>query len=239
MRQMRQDITEHMDKIYKEQMERTMRQQSEMLLSTVRRSPRLASKVPPSASQGPGDRILAEDSDNSLEETVVSGPAFAKGRDRVRAAQENSENPEPPAAKTPQLRMRKTPLRDVTNNAKRDHLRKVEQTASPELKKPGDTACVGNVTPKKSVEEMAAALGIDADSPSLMFSSRRPSRLPPVASPNGTILQAPPQASAAKRSVRRTTMMHKEIRMSTAGLEGLRRSKRCVFEHLVTQCGHR
>ncbi len=35
--------------------------------------------------------------------------------------------------KTPKLRIRQTPLRDITNR-KQDHLRKVEATASPVLK---------------------------------------------------------------------------------------------------------
>lgn len=69
-------------------------------------------------------------------------------------------------------------------------------------------------------------MGIDMDSPSLVFSARRPSRILPEASPNGTISAAPP----TKRSVRRTTMMQGEIRASMAPLglsgDGLRRSKR-------------
>ncbi len=78
-------------------------------------------------------------------------------------------------------------------------------------------------TPVKSVEEMAAVLGLNMDSPTFCFSSTKRNLVG--------------QAGATKpRSSRRTTMVPKELKQSLVsgasnGTMGLRRSARCVEYH--------
>ncbi len=82
MRQMSHDLQEKMQEVVKEQLEKTILQQKDFILNSVRRSPRLA--------EARSRIILAEDSgslDSINDDTIVSGPAFIAGRENARQAQ--------------------------------------------------------------------------------------------------------------------------------------------------------
>ena len=130
MRSLKDDLKKHIEDTIKGQLEASIlmtakkaKRTPRKTSSPVRRSPRLKSKSD------------EEEEEEDFEETIISGAAFARVRNNMREAAGA---------------VVRNALGDVTNNAKVEHKKKVEEAASPVLNKKEEGGDKENPAPPKT-----------------------------------------------------------------------------------------
>lgn len=193
---------EDMQRKFEETMEdrdRENKQLKEALLEVTHNMTTAARGVAPSPLRR-SPRLQQDKENIAADDTIVSGPMFSAARRKMRGEKDAGKSP---LLGTPRV------LCDITNKRKSNHARMVADTASPDLAKKKE---------EPTAEEMAKKMGVNLDSPSLNFTcSRRKTSADDVGK----------TPRAAKRSVRRTTMIRTEL---TESLRGIRVRIRLINE---------